>query len=249
MTAGKTFIYGKHAIIEAITSVPKAVQQVFVERDRNDAELEAALQKSKVKVALINPGEVPRGADREATHQGVFAHVIPEKIVVPYESFIEKLDVTDHTSLVILGELQDPHNVGAVIRSAAAFGASAVLIPEHNQAPITGTVVKVSAGMVFRMPIVSIGNVNTTVRDLKEKGFWIYGLSEEAKNPVDKEIFNRPSVFILGNEGKGIREKTLEHCDITLSIPMHPRCESLNVSVSAAVVLYAWSEQHKAALQ
>ena len=91
----------------------------------------------------------------------------------------------------LLGEIQDPQNVGAVIRSAAAFGVSGILIPDHNQAQVTGAVVKVSAGMAFRVPLVSIGNVNTVVRDLKERGFAVYGLAGEAKQIITKEAFER----------------------------------------------------------
>jgi 23S rRNA (guanosine2251-2'-O)-methyltransferase len=97
------------------------------------------------------------------------------------------------------------------------------------------------------VPLVAIGNVNEALRTLKEKGFWIYGLAMEG-NPLPKEIFDAPAAFVLGNEGAGIREKTLETCDIALSIPMHPRCESLNVAVSAGVVFNAWSGQHPQAL-
>jgi 23S rRNA (guanosine2251-2'-O)-methyltransferase len=102
--------------------------------------------------------------------------------------------------------------------------------------------------MAFRVPLVSIGNVNTTLRDLKDKGYWIYGLAMEG-TPLNEENFDAPSVFVLGNEGAGIREKTLETCDIALSIPMNPRCESLNVAVSAGVVFHSWSQKHPHALR
>ena len=100
---------------------------------------------------------------------------------------------------------------------------------------------KASAGMVFRVPIVSIGNVNRTIELLKERDFRAYALAMEGPKTVSEEIYETPAVFVVGNEGKGIRQKTFEHCDVTLRIPMHPRCESLNASVSAAVALYAWS--------
>jgi len=140
--------------------------------------------------------------------------------------------------------LQDPHNVGAIIRSAAAFGISGVLIPEHNQAPITGAVVKTSAGMAFRVPLVAIGNTNNTIRVLKEKFFTVYGLAMDGSRDVSEEKFDTPALFIVGNESKGIREKTLALCDTLLRIPMHPRCESLNAAVSTAIVLHEWSSQH-----
>ena len=181
-------------------------------------------------------------------HQGVEGVVSLEKLLVDYKKFITDLEVTEDTSLLILNEIQDPNNVGAIIRSAAAFGVSGILIPQHNQAPISGAVVKVSAGMAFRIPIVSIGNINSTIRDLKEKSFWIYGMEGESENSIADESFDRPTVFILGNEAKGIREKTKDLCDILLSIPMNRQCESLNVAASTAVALYEWSKKHPKAL-
>ena len=145
--------------------------------------------------------------------------------------------------------MQDPHNVGAVIRSAAAFGLAGVLIPPHNQAPVTGTVVKVSAGMTFKIPMVSISNVNTTLRDLQASGFWVYGLDGDGSTSTVTEKFTRPSVFVLGNEGSGIREKTKEVCDDILSIPIHPQCESLNAAAATAIALASWSAQHQSAVE
>jgi 23S rRNA (guanosine2251-2'-O)-methyltransferase len=168
--------------------------------------------------------------------------------MVPFGEFLAKLKPGKATALALMGEVQDPHNVGAIIRSAAAFGLAGVLIPEHNQAQVTGTVVKTSAGMAFRIPLVSIGNVNDTLRTLKEAGFWIYGLAMEG-NPLPSETFDAPAVFVLGSEGSGIREKTLEECDIKLSIPMHPRCESLNVAVSGGIVFSTWAAQHPHAMR
>jgi 23S rRNA (guanosine2251-2'-O)-methyltransferase len=181
-------------------------------------------------------------------HQGYIAAIVLEKLMRPFNAFINEVSITNDTAFVILGELQDPHNVGAIIRSAAAFGIAGVLIPEHRQVQLTGSVIKASAGMAFRVPLVSIGNVNTTIRDLKEKGFWIYGLDGAATQSAADEGFEKPSVFILGNEGDGIRQKTLLHCDIPLSIPIATGVESLNASVAAAVTFYAWSRKHPSAL-
>jgi 23S rRNA (guanosine2251-2'-O)-methyltransferase len=110
-------------------------------------------------------------------------------------------------------------------------------------------VVKVSAGMAFRIPLVEIRNVNATLTDFKKRGCWIYGLAGEAGSVLlPDESFTKPSVFVLGNEGEGLRQKTREACDTLLAIPMHPRCESLNAAASAAIVMYEWSTQHRASL-
>ena len=180
----------------------------------------------------------------DTAHQGVIAIAEPGAIVIDFKTFVANLKPTEKTMLVVLDELTDPHNVGAIIRSAAAFGASAVLIPSHRQAPITGAVVKTSAGMVFRVPIVGIGNVNQAVDVLQREGFRAYALATEGTVNVDEEPFDAPSLIIVGNEARGVHQKTFERADVGLRIAMDPRCESLNASVSAAVVLYAWSVKH-----
>lgn len=247
MASTDIYIYGRHALVEALTHKPKAVKKIFFAAHIDDAELKGLARKASASFDSLE--SIPaRELDREAAHQGIAALVSVEHIIEQYEDFAEHLKVGNDTALVLLDEVQDPHNVGAIIRSAAAFGISGILIPEHNQAQVSGAVVKVSAGMAFRVPLVTIGNVNATVRDLKARGFWIYGLAGDAGQSISDERFEAPTVFVLGNESKGIRQKTRELCDILLSIPIDPRCESLNVSVSAAVAFYAWSVKHSRAL-
>lgn len=242
------YIYGRHAVEEALCALRPILSRVLIAPGRKDDGLRKMVEAAKVSVSPLEIGKLTKAIDKDAVHQGVVGIIPIRKLMQSYKDFASLLQVTPHTSLVLLGEVQDPHNVGAIIRSAAAFGVSGVLIPEHNQAQVTASVIKVSAGMAFKIPLVTIGNVNTVARDLKEKGFWIYGLDGDAKVSVTEERYDNPSVFILGNEGRGLREKTRELCDILLSIPMHGRCESLNVSVSAAVALFAWSSQHAPAL-
>lgn len=249
MNKSQTYIYSNNAIAEALISNPKAVEKIFLTAQFADGKLQALIKKSGVVVTTLTPGNIPNGVDMASIRQGIFALMSLERLVRSYKEFADTLTIDPDSCLVLLDEIQDPHNVGAIIRSAVAFGASGILIPEHNQAGVTDTVVKVSAGMAFRLPIVSIGNVNTTIRDLKDRGFWIYGLDETATHSMTTEKFDAPAVFVMGNEGVGIRQKTRELCDVLLSIPMNKQCESLNVSVSTAVTLYAWSLQHPNALE
>ena len=240
--------------MEALRHTPKVVKKVFLSPDLRDAELRVLLTKNTIPIAELTSGRGKELVGRDAVHQGVIAIMDPASLLIPFDEFIANLSTSESSNgnakiaVAVLAEVQDPHNVGAIIRSAAAFGLSAVLIPEHNQAPITGTVVKSSAGMTFRIPLVSIGNVNNALQVLKKKGFWIYGLAADGKTALGSEIFDTPSAFVIGNEGAGIREKTLSACDITLSIPMHSRTESLNAATSAAVVFYEWSGKHPEAL-
>lgn len=247
-TKGKVYIYGKHALMEALTNAPKTIKKVFLAENLRDADLRELLEKHQIPAATLAAGKGKELVGKETAHQGVIAIMEPSALTVSFDTFLASLDLTKNPAVVVLGEVQDPHNVGAIIRSAAAFGLSGVLMPQHNQAPITGVVVKTSAGMAFRIPLVTIGNVNTTLAALKEKGFWIYGLAMEGSTPLGTDAFDAPAAFVIGNEGAGIREKTIQACDVTLSIPMNPRTESLNAAASAAVVFYEWSKKHPEAL-
>ncbi len=240
MKEDKIYLYGKHALREAILSRPAAVSKVFLDGNAMaDADIVSLLKDSNITPSAMKSNEAGKRVGEDAVHQGVIAVINPEKIYTTLESVLEPAN--GRTCFVLLDELQDPHNVGAIIRSAAAFGATAVLLPEHNQAPITGAVIKTSAGMAFRVPIVRIGNVNQTIRTLKDKHrFWVYGLMMDGE-ALPQTTFDANTLFVVGNESTGIREKTLELCDVKLSIPMEPNCESLNASVAASVVLYEWS--------
>ncbi len=246
MKEEKIYLYGKHALREALLARPGVVAKVFLDTNASsDSEIKDLLKKAGITPSAMKGGDADKKVGGDAVHQGVIAVISPEKLYTPLDEVLEKTDMGTQPCFVLLDELHDPHNVGAIIRSAAAFGASAVLMPEHNQSPVTGTVIKTSAGMAFRIPIVRIGNVNQTIRTLKEKGMWVYGLVMDGTAPLNKTVFDTPTLFVVGNESTGIREKTRELCDVPLTIPMQPTCESLNASVAASVVLYEWSRGRK----
>lgn len=242
------YIYGKHAVAEALRFRSDVVKQVYLDLQFKDEQILSLIDRAKVPAQPLSQKKFPGGLKSDVAHQGIVATISVDALMVDYKQFIKTVPNDPSSALLILGEVQDPHNVGAVIRSAAAFGLKAVLIPPHNQAPVTGTVIKVSAGMAFRIPLVAISNVNAVTRDLKDRGFWVYGLEGEGTVSAHTESFSKPSVFILGNEGSGLRQKTKEVCDDLISIPIHPRCESLNAAAATAVVLSAWSAKHNEAL-
>jgi 23S rRNA (guanosine2251-2'-O)-methyltransferase len=243
------YIYGKNAVYEAIKARPDIISELYIAPGfADEGYLDDVIAGTTASIKPLNLNNPPRGISRLAPHQGIVAAIVPQRLMRPYADFLRTLRVLPDTALLVLGEVQDPHNVGAMIRSAAAFGLAGVLIPPHNQAPVTGTVVKVSAGMAFRIPLVAIGNVNTTLRDLKDRGFWTYGLDGNGTVTTPTAQFTHPTVFVVGNEGEGLREKTRELCDEALSIPIHPRCESLNAAAATAIVLATWSAQHPTAL-
>ena len=247
MQREKVYIYGKHALSEALANTPHIIKKVFAADHALDADTVRSLKEKNIPLSPLKGEE--KQVSKDASHQGVIVTIDPSDLLLDLKDFLGSLDMSKNPGLVLLDEVQDPHNVGAIIRSAAAFGIAGVLIPQNNQAQITGAVVKTSAGMAFRVPLVSIGNVNQTLGILKERHFWAYGLAMEGSKELPQENFDAPAVFVVGNEGEGVHKRTLELCDVALRIPMHPRTESLNAAVSAAIVLYSWSLQHRDALK
>jgi 23S rRNA (guanosine2251-2'-O)-methyltransferase len=182
----------------------------------------------------------PRGAlDRLAgssAHQGVVALGAASKYA--------GLDAATSSQLVIvLDGVEDPHNLGAIIRTAHAAGAGAVVIPERRAAGITDVVAKAAAGALEYLPITRVTNLNRTLEELKEKNYWIYGLDERGTETYDQVEYAAPTAFVLGGEGKGLHEQVRKHCDVLVRIPMAGKISSLNVSVAAGVVLFEWKRR------
>jgi 23S rRNA (guanosine2251-2'-O)-methyltransferase len=241
------YLYGRNPLEEALAKGASGiVERVFLApQGEADGTLTGLLQKHGLRHERVTVEEIESMIGKDATHQGVCAELRERELYTTLEDALGKAhDSSQNPLFVLLDELQDPHNVGAIIRSAAAFGAHGVLLPEHGQVQITSTVIKTSAGAVFSMPIIRITNVNTTLRTLKEKGYWTYALDGDGETSLTETAFDAPSVLVVGNEGTGIREKTLEVCDFRLSIPISARTESLNASNAAAVALYEWNKQN-----
>lgn len=242
----KLYLYGRNPLKEALKSSKEGlIERVFLTpASEADGTLISLLQKHGIKHERVTPQEMESMTGRDATHQGVCAELNERKLYTPLEIALQEAQNAPTRPLfVLLDELQDPHNVGAIIRSAAAFGATGILMPEHDQVQVTSTVIKTSAGAVFSLPIVRITNVNTTLRNLKEKGYWTYALAGDGDTKLASTQFDTPVVLVIGNEGEGIRPKTLEVCDFKLSIAIDKKVESLNASNAVAVTLYEWNKQ------
>ena len=145
--------------------------------------------------------------------------------------------------LVVLDGVEDPHNLGAIIRTAHAAGAGSVVIPERRAAGITDVVAKAAAGAIEHMPVVRVTNINRSLEELKERGHWIYGLDERGTEDYDRVEYASPTVFVLGGEGKGLHEQVRKHCDALVRIPLAGKISSLNVSVAAGIVLFDWKRR------
>jgi 23S rRNA (guanosine2251-2'-O)-methyltransferase len=167
-------------------------------------------------------------------HQGVVAMGAAQR-------YAELDDVAPAAQLlVVLDGVEDPHNLGAIVRTAYAAGAGAVVIPERRAVGLTDVVAKAAAGALEYLPVVRATNINRTLEQLKELGYWIYGLDERGTDDYDTVDYNTPTVVVFGGEGKGLHEQVRKHCDVLVRIPMAGKISSLNVSVAAGVVLFEW---------
>lgn len=243
------YLFGRNPLKEMLAFCKRTgevvVDSLFVTKNiETDKELMSLIHASGLRYMITTTHEIESLIGREAVHQGILVKLKEERLYTSFDEMASLVSKKERPLLLLLDELQDPHNVGAIIRSAVAFGADAVLLPEHRTTHLTGTVIKSAAGTNFSIPIVRIGNVTTTLLALKEKGFWIYGLTGSGDTLLTKAVFDTPSVIVVGSEGEGIAKKTLEHCDFRLSIPMDAKCESLNASNAVAVTLYEWSRQN-----
>jgi 23S rRNA (guanosine2251-2'-O)-methyltransferase len=165
-------------------------------------------------------------------HQGVVAMGAAER-------YAEFDDVAPAAQLlVVLDGVEDPHNLGAIIRTAHAAGAGGIIIPERRAAGLTDVVAKAAAGALEYLPVVRATNINRTLEELKARGYWIYGLDERGAEDYARIEYNAPTVLVFGGEGKGLHEQVRKHCDVLVRIPLEGHIPSLNVSVAAGIVLF-----------
>lgn len=194
-------------------------------------------------VDLCREGNIPvRFEPRDALDR--ISKGIPHQGVIAFgaaHDYVEVDDVLEGASLlVILDGVEDPHNLGAIIRTAHAAGANAVIVPERRAAPLTETVEKAAAGALEYLPVVRVTNVSQTIERLKQLNFWIYGLDERGTELYDQVEFGLPTAIVLGGEGKGLHQGVQKHCDVLVRIPMAGAVSSLNVSVAAGIILFEW---------
>ena len=182
----------------------------------------------------FEPKESLDRAAKGVPHQNVIAFAASHR-------YLDLNDVTENSRLLLmLDGVEDPHNLGAIIRTAHAAGADAIVVPERRSAPLTETVDRASAGALEHLRIARVTNVSQSLERLKKQGFWIYGLDERGTELYDRVEYTSPTVIVLGGEGKGLHQNVQKHCDILVRIPMAGAVSSLNVSVAAGVVLFEW---------
>jgi len=213
------------------------LERVLIARGLKGARLQELIELCRdrnIPVRFESREQLDRAA-RGVSHQGVVAYGAAA-------AYANLEDTASARGLhVVLDGVEDPHNLGAVIRTAHAAGAAAVVIPERRAAGLTETVERAAAGALAYLPVVRVTNINRALEELKRRGFWIYGLDEKGRDRYDVVEYSTPAAFVLGAEGRGLHEQTAKHCDFLVSIPMREGgVASLNVSVAAGVVLFEW---------
>jgi 23S rRNA (guanosine2251-2'-O)-methyltransferase len=240
------YIYGINSVTEALKARGRAFEWVGMAKERHDIRLQRLIEDCRrlsVPVRFLQRTELDRMAGN-AAHQGVVA-------VTSAKQYNDLADVVaakrgQYSLLVVLDGVEDPHNLGAILRTADAAGANGVVIPERRSATVTGTVTKSSAGASEHLPIAKVTNISRTIEALKENNIWTVGLDERAPQTYEGLDYAMDCALVLGGEGKGLHDLVKRKCDFLVSIPMLGKVPSLNVSVAAAIVLYEIVRQRRA---
>lgn len=231
---------GIHPVAEALRA-GSALDRILIAQGAGGPRLQEIIdlaRRADVPVRFEPRAALERLAGTTA-HQGVVALGAARK-------YADLDSVAQAEMLIVLDGVEDPHNLGAIVRTAHAAGAGAVIIPERRAAGVTDVVAKAAAGALEHLPVVRVTNINRALEDLKQRGYWIYGLDERGAQAHDQTDYARHSVLVLGGEGKGLHEQVRKHCDVTVRIPMAGKISSLNVSVAAGVVLFEWRRRKSA---
>ncbi len=226
---GRYWMYGLHAVMAALQNPKRRWSKLLITSAQADA----------VKaLSLPQPAEMTDNATLEkilgegAVHQGIALEVAP----------LHPLDLEDILSsdapLLLLDQVTDPHNIGAMLRSAAAFGVAAIILPKDHAPQETATMAKSASGGLELVPLIYVTNLVKTMETIKQHGYWIAGLAGEADKTLAAAKLSTKTALVMGAEGKGMRRLTREHCDLLVKLPIHSQMESLNVSNAAAIALY-----------
>lgn len=230
-------IFGFHAILSRLRQDADTVHELYAEEGRRDPRMRELLSTAAARRVRVVPVPKARldGMAGGERHQGVVARVAPVRLAQSLDAALEAL--MEPPLLLVLDGIQDPHNLGACLRVADAFGVHAVIAPKDRAAGITPTVVKVASGAADTVPFIAVTNLARSLREMRQRGIWIIGAAGEAETGLYGTKLSGPLAWVLGAEGEGLRRLTRETCDELVRIPMLGSVESLNVSVAAGVCL------------
>ena len=241
MPASKV-LFGFHAVIARLRQHPDSVETLFYDANRQDPRLRDLLERAALAGCAVQPSEAARldGLAPSARHQGVVARVAE---TLPHLTLDDILDDTAALPLLmVLDGVTDPHNLGACLRSADAFGVQALILPKDRSVSVNATVAKVACGAADTVPVITVTNLARTLEELKARGVWCVAADSDGESLYEADLTG-PLAWVLGAEGSGLRRLTRERCDRVVSIPLLGMVESLNVSVAAGICLAATQGQ------
>ena len=230
---------GRNALTEALRS-GRTLDKVFIAAGDTDRGLQRLAAEAKEAGAVVVPVD-RRKLDAMSTtraHQGVIAYAAAREYFTIEDILQEAADRGEAPLVVICDELSDPHNLGAILRSAECAGAHGVIIPKRRSVGLTAVVAKASAGAVEYMKVCKVSNINNAIAQLKEQGLWVFGTAAEGSIPMYQADLTVPAAIVIGSEGTGMSRLVEKNCDVTVHIPMKGRITSLNASAAASILLY-----------
>jgi 23S rRNA (guanosine2251-2'-O)-methyltransferase len=247
MSSTTEIVYGLHSARHALQHSPNAVLEMWVQDNKKDSQAISELIKAAGSLAVQYASK--QTLDKLAQygrHQGVVLRKRKEKTTSDnLDALLSDIDSNELPLFLVLDGVQDPHNLGACLRTADAAGVKAVIIPKARTASLTATVSKVASGAAESIPLIEVTNLARTLREMQEAGIWIIGTADDAPGSIYQADLNRPLALVMGGEGEGLRDNTQKHCDLMVSIPMAGIVESLNVSVATGICLFEAIRQRK----
>lgn len=232
-------IFGRNSVMEALKS-GRSINKILLAKGEKQGSIKEVIGLAKEKRIILQEVEINK-LDlivKGMKHQGVIAYGSPVDYVEIEDILQRASDLGQPPFIVLLDELEDPHNLGAILRTADAAGVHGVLIPKRRSCPLSATVAKTSAGAVEYVPVARIGNIAQTIKELKKMGMWVVGADMDGEKNYYEADLTGALVLIIGGEGKGISRLTKEQCDFLVKIPMSGKINSLNASVAGAVLMF-----------
>lgn len=233
-------IYGRHPVLAALES-DRNINRIWVQSKlRYDPQFHSLLNEAKANGTVVDEvdhhrlGQMTQGGN----HQGIVAQISPHHYTELDDLIQQAFNKSERPVIVAADGITDPHNLGAIIRTAEALGANGIVIPQRRAVGITSTVVKVAAGALENFPVARVVNLGRALENLKESGFWIYGAESTSSQPVYEAEFSQPTVLVIGSEGEGLGLSIQKRCDVLVSVPLQGQTPSLNASVAAGMALY-----------
>ena len=241
-----SIITGRRPVMEALKAGTKIEKIVFLQGVQGSVvnDIRSVAERNGVQMMVANK-QAFRELASDATTQGVVAVVQSKNFVELEDLLAVPAERAEKGFLLILDEIEDPQNLGALVRTAECAGVHGVIIPKHYAATVTSTVVKASAGATEHMAMAEVTNIVNTLDELKDAGYWVIGLDSTGTKPYTEVDYSSPTAIVVGNEGKGIRRLVKEHCDQLVHIPLYGRIDSLNASVAGALGMYEVARQRR----